>query len=204
MLRFRVATVIAGLLLATVFSAAGFADSIPALSIDAASSTVSVGNSVTLDVNISNVTDLYGFQFDLGFTPGTLSASSIAEGSFLSLGGPTLFLEGSIDNATGIISFTADTLFGPGPGIDGNGTLAILTLTGLTEGVSSIELSNVILLDSNLNPIDASLLNVSVEVTPGTVATPEPGTLVLLFSALVCVTVGKIVLGGEKSTFAGN
>jgi len=200
MVRLRVATVIAGLLLATVFSAAGFADSIPVLSIGPASSTVSIGSNVTIDVNISNVTDLYGFQFDLSFAPGTLSAISVTEGTFLSLGGPTFFLDGSIDNTTGIISFAADSLLGPGPGVNGNGTLAILTLTGLTEGLSSIELSNVILLDSNLNPIEASLLNGSVTVAPGTVATPEPSTLALLFSALVCVTVGKMVPGAGKSS----
>ena len=180
MCRLRVVAVIAGVLLASVFSLQSFADSIPVLSVDPVSSTFGTGDSVTISINISNVTDLYGFQFDLTFAPGTLSAVSIDEGAFLPLVGSTFFLPGSIDNTLGIIAFTADSLLGPGPGSDGNGTLAVLTLKGLTTGTSSLDLSNVLLLDSNLNPISVNLQNGSVAVTSNTVATPEPNSLVLL------------------------
>lgn len=65
------------------------------------------------------------------------------EGSSLDGGSPTFFLPGTIDNATGTITFNADTIFGTGPGVNGNGTLGILTLTGLSTGISNIELANV-------------------------------------------------------------
>lgn len=182
MFRLRVAAIIAGVFFASVLSLPSFADAIPILSIAPASPTVSAGNSISLDVNIFSVTDLYAFQFDLAFDPATVSAVSITEGLFLPGGGATFFLPGTIDNVGGSITATADTLLGPGPGVNGSGTLAVLTLTGLTPGISSIDFSNVFLLDSNLNSIDASTLSGSVTVIPRTVPTPEPNSLVLLIA----------------------
>jgi hypothetical protein len=73
------------------------ADGVPTLSINPASSTVSVGNNVTPDVDISNISDLYAFQFDLSFDRGIVSAVSITEGSFLSAYG--CFLAGMLTPA---------------------------------------------------------------------------------------------------------
>jgi len=50
-----------------------------------------------------------------------------------------------------------------------------------------IDFSNVFLLDSNLNSIDASTLNGSVTVTPRAVPTPEPNSLVLLIAGFGAV-----------------
>lgn len=185
--RWRAAAILWGALLASVFSLPTFADSLPILSIDPASSSVSVGSNVTLDVNISNIADLYAFQFDIDFVSSTLSAVSIVEGSFLPGGGATFFIPGTIDNVDGIVATTADTLLGPGPGVDGSGTVAILTLTGLTTGTSIIDLANVYLLDSNLNSLDASLQNASVTVSSPTTTVPEPDSLVLLITGLGAV-----------------
>ena len=82
MTRLRMTAIIAGVFLASILSSPAFAYQ-TSLSIDPTSSSVSVGNSVTLDVDISNVTNLYAFQFDLSYAPGTLSSVSIVEGSFL-------------------------------------------------------------------------------------------------------------------------
>jgi general secretion pathway protein D len=185
------AAIVVGLFAALVFAVPGFADSLPVLSVTPASSSIDAGSDVPLDIDISGVTDLYGFQFDLNFDPGTLSAASITEGSFLSAGGSTFFLAGTIDNNTGTIAFTANSLLGPGPGAAGSGTLAIVTLTGIAEGSGSVDLSDVILLDSNLNLLDASLLGASVTVTPKTVTTPEPGSLLLFAVALGILALWK-------------
>ena len=178
----RIALIIAGVVLVSVSSLPTFADGIPTLSIAPASSTVSAGNSVMLDVNISSSTDLYAYQFDLSFDPGTVSAFSITEGSFLPGGGSTFFLPGTIDNVGGTIASTADSLVGAIPGVDGSGTLAILTPIGLAPGISSIDLSNVILLDSSLNSIVANSQSGSVTVT--STGVPEPNTLVLLIAGI--------------------
>jgi general secretion pathway protein D len=178
----RVGLVIAGVVLASIFSLSALADGVPTLSISPASSTVGAGSNVVLDVNIANVTDLFAFQFDLSFAPGTVSAAFIGEGAFLAGGGTTAFIPGTIDNVGGTIAATADTLIGPGPGVNGSGTLAVLTLTGLAPGTSSIDFSSVFLLDSNLTGINSSLQSGSVTVT--STAVPEPNTLVLLIAGM--------------------
>ena len=182
MRRMRIALIIAGLFLAPIFSLPSFADDVPILSIAPSSSTVGAGSNVVLDVNIANVTDLFAFQFDLSFAPGTVSAASIVEGAFLAGGGTTAFIPGTIDNVGGTIAATAYTLIGPGPGVNGSGTLVVLTLTGLAPGTSSIDFSSVFLLDSNLTGINSSLQSGSVTVT--STAVPEPNTLVLLIAGM--------------------
>jgi len=182
MRRMRIALIIAGLFLAPIFSLPSFADDVPILSIAPSSSTVGAGSNVVLDVNIANVTDLFAFQFDLSFAPGTVSAASIVEGAFLAGGGTTAFIPGTIDNVGGTIAATADTLIGPGPGVNGSGTLVVLTLTGLAPGTNSIDFSSVFLLDSNLTGINSSLQSGSVTVT--STAVPEPNTLVLLIAGM--------------------
>jgi hypothetical protein len=182
MLRLRMTAIIGAAFVASILSSPVFAYQ-TALTIDPASSTANVGNSLTLDVDISNVTNLYAFQFDLSFAPGTLSSVSIVEGSFLPTVGATFFVPGTIDNVGGTVASTADTLLGPGPGVNGGGTLAILTLTGLVPGTSSIGLSNVMLLNSSLGPISTSLQNGSVMVS-GMAPTPEPNSSVLFITGI--------------------
>jgi len=137
---------------------------------------VVLGQIFILDVTISDVTDLYAFQFDVGFDPAVLSAQSISEGIFLPGGGSTDFIPGSIDNASGVVTNTADVLLGPVNGVSGNGTLASLFFTALNLGSSPITLSNVILVDSQLSDISSGIQHGSVIVS----VVPEPATLFLL------------------------
>jgi hypothetical protein len=182
MVHLRLVAAIAAMLIALGLASPSLADSVAVVSIDPSSSNVNVGDNFALDVNISNVRDLYGFQFDLSLAPGVLSAVSITEGSFLAGGGATFFIPGTIDNTAGAIALTANALLGSGPGVGDSGTLAVLTVNGLSPGTSNIDLSNVILLDSNLNPISFDLQAGSITVAP-VVATPEPSSLALLFAA---------------------
>ncbi len=91
------------------------------------------------------------FQFDLSFDPTALQASSESEGSFLANGGGTYFVCGTIDNTGGSVAGTADTLVSAVPGVSGAGTLATVNFSTAADGSSTLSLSNVILLDSNLN-----------------------------------------------------
>ncbi len=152
------------------------ASAVPMLSISPMSQTVQPGQSFSLDVSITDILDLYAFQFDLAFDPAILAAGSITEGSFLPTGGATFFIPGAIDNTGGTITFTADTLLSPIPGVNGDGTIAIVSFQALALGSSAITLSNVILLDSQSAEITASLTDGTVNVT----AIPEPSTWLLL------------------------
>jgi hypothetical protein len=142
----------------------------------------SVGSLFDVFVDISSVTDLYAFQFDISFDPAILSAASVTEGSFLNGGGLTFFISGTINNIAGSITSIADTFLSPLPGVSGSGTLADLKFQALAVGTSSIGLSNVTLLNSTLSEIVFNLNNGSASVTS---SVPEPTTMLLLGFGLV-------------------
>jgi Cohesin domain len=150
--------------------------------------TVSQGESFAADLNISGVTDLYGFQLDLSFDPTLLQATDVLEGSFLPSGGDTFFIPGTIDNNAGSVAFNADTLLSAISGVNGGGTLLQFDFIATGVGTSFLNSGNVLLLDSSGNEIARSITNGSVTVkgAGGTVQVPEPGVNSLLLSA-VCV-----------------
>jgi Cohesin domain len=155
-----------------------YASATAILSIEPPSQVVQSGRSFSLGVLISNVADLYAFQFDLTFDPLILSATGVTEGPFLPSGGTTAFIAGSIENIRGTISSTADSLIGLLPGVSGTGALAIVDFDALALGTSSITLSSVVMLDSNFGVIATNIVNGTVSVIP------EPSALLLLASAV--------------------
>jgi Cohesin domain len=177
----RISPSLVALVLATTGSLLGETISIQPSTVD-----VNEDHTFSLDVDIANITDLYAFQFDLGFDPTILSAISVTEGSFLPEGGATFFFPGTIDNGAGTIVFNADSLVGAIPGVSGGGTLAVIHFDALVVGTTSISLGNVTLLDSNLNPLDFSATNGEVTVqTVQTATAPEPSNLPLMAIALL-------------------
>jgi hypothetical protein len=183
--------VVTTLVLISLGSLSTFGTAVPVtLSVQPVSSSIVAGSSEALDINIANVPDLFGFQFDVSFAPGILSAVSITEGSFLPSGGSTFFLPGDIDNGAGTVALTADTLLGSVPGVNGSGTLAVLTLTGLGQGTSTVSLSNVFLLDSSLDLIPSNILNANLKVTP-TAVTPEPTSMLLYATGLAVMSLRR-------------
>src|ERR1035437_9944500 len=164
----------------TLWAALAYAG--PILSIQPSTNTVGIGDHLTAAVNIAGVVDLYAQQFDLSFDPSVLRALIVSPGAFLS--GGVGFIPGLIDNTAGTILFTADILSGAVPGISGDGILASIEFTALGAGTSSLTLSNVVLLDSNLADIPVgSVLGGAVSVA-GT-ATPEPAFMVPVAFCLV-------------------
>jgi hypothetical protein len=168
-----------------VFAGVAFANSIASASIQPAPSTVFVGGNLTLNVTVAGVADLSAFQFDISFNPGVLSAQSIVEGAFLSSGGSTsFFIPGTIDNVGGTIAFNADSLIGPGPGVNGSGTIATIDFLAIAAGASSVNLANTIFLDSTGGNLNVSLAGGTVNVTPAA-AIPEPPTSILMIVGIV-------------------
>jgi len=185
MIRLKMAAMIAGVFLAAAFSAPVWAD--PVLSISpVSSSTVSAGGTATFDVNITGAVDLAAFGFDLVLAnPSVASITSVAEGTFLSGGGTTIFAFFAPDNATMTVG---DALTGFGPGVKGDGLLATFTLSGLTAGTSSIDFANVFLLDSTITAIpNVTTTSGSVTVTSST-AVSEPSSKLLLLAGLSALT----------------
>src|ERR1700722_10467709 len=176
-----------------------FADSI-ALSISSLQA-VSQGESFAADLNISGVTDLYGFQLDLSFDPTILQATDVMEGSFLPSGGDTFFIPGTIDNNAGLVVFNADTLLSAISGVNGSGKLLQFDFIATGIGTSVLDSGNVFLLDSNGNEIASSITDGSVTVKGGggNVEVSEPGVNILLLSAVCLFGLVAVFKKGAQS-----
>jgi len=152
----------------------------PTVRVDPVQSTVSVGEAFTVSVMIDNADDLGGFEFDLTYNGTIVAVDSVTLGDFLGSTGRTVGSVGPIiDNQAGRVSFGAWSLPGePGPG--GTGELAVISLTAQGEGQSNLDLQDVQVMDTAINPQEATAEDGTVVVgseptsTPTATRTPTP------------------------------
>jgi hypothetical protein len=115
--------------------------------VDPQNSTGAVGRSFMVNVSVSNVTDLFGWEFTLEWNPMLLHVVNVREGSFLTRGGSTYFPDPQINNTVGYV--TADcSLLGNIPGVNGSGTLATLEFFVETIGECALNLTSTMLVNS--------------------------------------------------------
>jgi len=153
----------------------------PILSFSPSSPTVTAGQSLAIDITVSNAVDLYAYEFSVGFNPAVLAATSITEGPFLAAGGATFFIPGTVDNVAGSVVSTGISLLTAINGVSGSGVLARVEFNAVGAGNSSLSLFDVTLLDSQLSGIAATLGSGSVTVTPSqTSPVPEPASMILV------------------------
>lgn len=119
-----------------------------------------IGQSFTVNINISNVVDLYAWQTGITFNPLVLECVDFYEGEFLRRGGVTLFLEHykDVDNTLGIVYFRGCCLLGSVPGVSESGQLASVTFRSVGIGISDFHLTDVILLNSELAEIEFEVM----------------------------------------------
>ncbi|MDQ1919279.1 cohesin domain-containing protein [Massilia pseudoviolaceinigra] len=178
-------TILKKCLAAILLAASTQAFAIPTLSLSALPAPATVGSTVDLAVKISDISDLYTYQFTLTFDSALLKANSVTEGAFLSTAGPTFSDGGVIDNATGMVSYVFNTRLGAGAGAFGSGNLAHFSFDTLAAGSAALTFSDVLFLDSNQNEIAVTADNGSVQVVP------EPATYMMM-------GVGLLALGAMR------
>ncbi|MEK6945601.1 MAG: cohesin domain-containing protein [Nanoarchaeota archaeon] len=110
-----------------------------------------VGTGVDFDVNVtvSNVTELYGYQFDLSYNSSVLQYLGISQGPFLSSDGASVFQIPPNSGTPGFLDNYAVTRISTLSGINGSGVIAQIKFRSLSVGNSNFVLSNDLLYDSN-------------------------------------------------------
>jgi general secretion pathway protein D len=106
----------------------------------------SVNQSFNIDIDISNVLDLYGWEFKLSWNASLLNAVSVNEDPFLNSSGNTFFTY--YLNTTDEHLVVDCTLLGQVPGVSGNGTLATITFYTVNVGQTPLHLYDVTLYNS--------------------------------------------------------
>jgi hypothetical protein len=113
--------------------------------------TVTVGQIFSVNVEISDVVDLYGWEFTLKWNSTFLDVLNVNEGEFLKSGGDTFFWP-IMNNTEGYI--LADcTLIGNITGVNGSGTLAIVEFKVEGAGESILDLYDTKLVNSLEQPM---------------------------------------------------
>ena len=119
---------------------------------------VNAGDKFGLDLMVEDSTDLAGWQFDIAFNPGVLSAVSVTEGDFLSKdGGNTFFEAGEIDNTDGEITGMGGVLISRS-GISGAGALFSIIFEAKAAGEGQLRLRNVKLGSDNRTRIPYEII----------------------------------------------
>ena len=116
-----------------------------AVFVNPATSHALVGQNITVNIDVSNVTDLYGWEFKLGWNNTILNLLNVTEGTFLRNNGATFFT--SKTNSTDPHIIVDCTRLVSLPEANGNGTLATITFQILQPG------------DCDLNLYDTTLVN---------------------------------------------
>ena len=191
----RCRRVLPALLLAVFFAAAPARAAI----ITIESLSVNQGDPLVLGIFVTDVTDLWAFQFDLSFTPGVLSVTGTSGGPLLASGGgsptfPPPYLPGEpVDDPVldplpdGSVRFIGGFLSGEDPGVSvppgaslpGLLPLAYIMFAATGPGEAHITLSDVFLLNFAFDLIPTEVIDGTVTVVQ-TASVPEPATLVLM------------------------
>ena len=114
------------------------------------------GETIPVDLNVTNVQTLFSFQSGLLWSnPTAVACLNVTEGSmWKSI--PAAHLQafpGSIDNTTGVVSFYTWGCLGAKYNLNGSGTLMVIYFYMLQTGSSDIHINDCIMTNNQVNPI---------------------------------------------------
>jgi len=151
-----------------------------------------IGNMFTANVSVSNVFNLYAYQFKLYYNSTVLNGTSVEAGSFLEESGQsTLFYNKNFTdhyNSTYGIVWIVSALEGNVSGVDGGGALAIIKFKAIDLAISSpLSLTDVNLSDPNENPIPYVSFGGTVTVLPEFTVTIALLMLILISIPIISI-----------------
>jgi len=124
------------------------------------------GESFTINVNVTEVSGLYGWQIKLCYNPNVLNGTEITEGSFLKTHGQSFFdftFDDKYNSTHGRVT-AFSTLVGDVSGVNGTGVLLTLTFKTKNIGNSMLDLEETVLGDMNSNPMSHTVIDGVVQV----------------------------------------
>jgi hypothetical protein len=198
-LRRDYAFVFLALVLVTVFALKEVSAQTTTISLNPSSvKDVPTGETFSVDVTISDASDIYGWQVNMTFNAGVLSVEGATEGSFLKNVNATAWPNPKIDNDNGFV-LISDSFYPPYPsaGAGGGGVLATITFKVKSGGSSALDFVS----GTKLRTIQAgSLLPienfVSQDASFGSAAGGLNLGLPLEIIAVVAVVIVVAVVGG--------
>jgi len=125
---------------------------------------VTFGSIFTLDLNVSDVTELYLWVVTVEWNPSVIEFQNYEEGPFLKAGGNTAIMDDGV--SPGKVERLACTILGPVPGVDGGGSLVTFTFNAKTLGNTPVNITFSDLLNSNGEHIPHNTYDGVVQVTP--------------------------------------
>jgi hypothetical protein len=158
--------------------------------------TVGLGQTVTVNVTVTNATapGIYSYQLTLTYNNTLLNATTatIPSDQMLKPSVPAnVFIldPGTINQTAGTVTFVL-TLLGTELGKTGNGTLVTVTFTGLLQGNSTIDLpqADLILVDADTNTITGYGIN------PTTLQVVPEFMIAVMIAAMVISSAAMVVL----------
>jgi len=164
-----------------------FSASIPNVFVNPPTVSAIVGMNFTVDVNISNVVDLYGWEIKLGWNNTLLDALKSIEGDFLKNGGETFFYS-KINNTEGYVLIDC-TLLGKVSGVNSSGMLTTIEFHIEKDGECTLDLYDTKLIDSSEHIINHT-------ATDGYGYFTEAHDI-----AITNVTISKTVIGQEDTLY---
>ena len=129
---------LSSILVVLVVASVNAAPAEPVVTVNPKISVTAPGESFEINVTVSDVSDLYGWQFNITFNSAVLNCTGVEEGPFLEQAGTVFPLPPTIDNTAGFVFF-GESLWLPFPpsGANGSGILAAITFNVTTEGESN-------------------------------------------------------------------
>ncbi len=127
------------------------------ISVSPSTITASAGQSFNIDIKITDVFDLYAWEFKLSWNSSLLNLVNVIQGPFLQSKGETYFTYKQNDTAGYLVADC--TLLGMIPGASGSGVLATITFYVESGGECPLGLYDVILLNSFERPISCETVD---------------------------------------------
>lgn len=133
------------------------------LHFDPAATSMKPGDSATLGLAVTNVSDLYSIPLLIHYNPAVISVEDVRDGGFLDGGNQSIAIVHNVNAARGEIIVSA-TRQPNTPGVNGNGTLLGLVIRAIAPGNSELQVLQVNARDSQQHTIPMVSSEATIQV----------------------------------------